>query len=233
MIYNFPTKEQKCEILRDAKALFSHGPIFSRTIQCLRPYICPFHQLIELIPVGASVLDVGCGSGIFLGLLMKRVGLRNALGFDSSKKAIELATIMQRYLPLEMAKNITFERRDANQSWSEGAFDVVCMIDVMHHVPPVAQREVFLQAVNHLAPGGLLLYKDMAERPLFFALANRLHDLIMARQWIYYAPITQIRSWGNESGLRIEEESQCRMLWYAHEWIVFKKPGTAFDFGVN
>lgn len=221
---NDSSSEEMREILRDTKALFSHGPFLSRTIQRLRPYICPFHRLLSVVPKGSSVLDVGCGSGIFLGLLMKRVGLRAALGFDFSKSAIELATIMRERLPAEMAKSISFERRNANQSWPGGTFDMVSMIDVMHHVPPAAQREVFLQAIDHVAPGGLLLYKDMANHPVPFALANRMHDLIMAHQWINYIPIALIKSWGAEAGLNVKQESQCRMIWYAHEWIVFQKP---------
>ena len=224
---NCSNSKENHEIIKDTKAIFSCGPLIPRTIQHLRPYICPFHSLLALVPKDSSVLDVGCGSGIFLGLLVKRVGLRAALGFDYSKAAIELATIMQKALPREMGKNINFECRNANQTWPEGTFDMVSMIDVMHHVPPEAQQDVFMQAVDHVAPGGLLLYKDMANKPAPFALANRLHDLIMAHQWIHYAPIAQVRSWGIEAGLQVEQESQCRMLWYAHEWIVLKKPITA------
>lgn len=221
---NDPSPVEMREILKDTKELFSHGPLLARTIQSVRPYICPFHQLLAVIPKDSSVLDVGCGSGIFLGLLMKRVGLRAGLGFDFSQSAIELATIMRENLPENMAKNISFERRNANQSWPSGIFDVVSMIDVIHHVSPTAQRAVFMQAVDHLAPGGLFLYKDMANRPASFAFTNRLHDLIMAHQWINYVPISLIKSWGIEAGLDIEQEAQCRMIWYAHEWIVFKKP---------
>lgn len=211
------------DILRDAKLLFSSGPLLSRMIQQLRPYICPFHELLAVVPKNSSVLDIGCGSGIFLGLLMKRVGLRSARGFDYSESAIESARLMLGNMPTELTKNIDFELRNANQSWPEGDFDVVSMIDVMHHVNPAAQRKVFLEAVDHVTPGGLLLYKDMADRPLVFALANMLHDLIMARQWINYVPISLIKKWAIEAGLDVVQESRCRMIWYAHEWIVFRK----------
>jgi 2-polyprenyl-3-methyl-5-hydroxy-6-metoxy-1,4-benzoquinol methylase len=214
------------EIVSDAKALFSHGPIFPRTVQRLGAYVCPFHELLALVPKGASVLDVGCGSGIFLGLLMKQVGPRLALGFDASQYAIGIAENMRQNLPQAAANKIAFERRDVNQSWPAGRFDVVSIIDVMHHVSSDVQSKLFLDALDHVAPGGLLLYKDMADRPVILALANWLHDLIMARQWIRYVPIARIRSWGIQSGLSVEKESQCRVLWYAHEWILFKKPET-------
>jgi ribosomal protein L11 methylase PrmA len=55
-----------------------------------RPYICPFHLLVDCIP-RASVLDVGCGAGLFV-LLMARLGrIRSAVGFDADDVAIRAA----------------------------------------------------------------------------------------------------------------------------------------------
>jgi 2-polyprenyl-3-methyl-5-hydroxy-6-metoxy-1,4-benzoquinol methylase len=39
---------------------------------------------MEQIPAGASVLDVGCGAGLFLLLLGQQGRIRDALGFDVS-----------------------------------------------------------------------------------------------------------------------------------------------------
>lgn len=222
MTSNHSGIEETREIIREVKELFSHGPFLMRTIQYLRPYICPFHLLLPLVPKGASVLDIGCGSGVFLGLLARRE-IRQGVGFDASAPAIELATIMRNNLPSEWMKNISFELLNTKQAWPQGVFDTVTMIDVMHHIPPSAQREVFLSAVDHVAPGGTFLYKDMAKKPAILALANRLHDLVMARQWIHYVPLLQIKAWGKEAGLHIQQESKFRMLWYAHEWVLFKK----------
>lgn len=212
------------QIVQDAKDLFTRGPRLARTIQHLRPYICPFHLLVEVVTPGASVLDVGCGSGLFLGLLMKRIGLRTAVGFDFSSTAIALAQGMRENLSAADRAALRFECRDAGDEWPEGYFDVVSMIDVMHHVPPQAQKAVFAKAVSRVAPGGVLLYKDMADTPAMLSLANQLHDLAMARQWINYAPLEDVRDWGREAGLELEKEAACRMLWYAHEWLVFRKP---------
>ena len=45
-----------------------------------------------------------------------------------------------------------------------GPFYVVTMIDFMHHIPPQNQYRAFCIATERVAHGGLLLYKDMAEK---------------------------------------------------------------------
>ena len=66
-----------------------------------------------------------------------------------------------------MVENITFEHSDANQTWPDGIFDVVSMIDVMPHFPTDAQR------------------------PVFFAPANRMHNLVMARRGLTTHQLTR------------------------------------------
>ena len=46
------------------------------------PNIRPFHRLVEFVPRGSSVLDVGCGAGLFILFLAKRGWILSAVGFD-------------------------------------------------------------------------------------------------------------------------------------------------------
>ena len=50
---------------RMAAGIYPEGPVLFRALQKYRPYICPFEALIEEVPEGASVLDIGCGSGVW------------------------------------------------------------------------------------------------------------------------------------------------------------------------
>jgi 2-polyprenyl-3-methyl-5-hydroxy-6-metoxy-1,4-benzoquinol methylase len=194
------------------------GSLFQRW----RPAICPFDALIEQVPRDSTVLDVGCGSGLFLGLLAGTGRLRSAMGFDSSAAAIGKAQQMQRRLP--EPGRLSFECRSAAAEWPAGSFDVVSIIDVMHHVPPQHQASVIRIAASRIKPGGVLLYKDMVRRPFWRAAMNRLHDLVLARQWIHYAPIEDVRRWVREAGLVITLEQQHDMLWYGHEMLVARRP---------
>lgn len=205
-----------------AKRLYGDGPVLLRCLQHWRPHICPFECMIRHVPAGSCVLDVGCGGGLFLGLLAHDGRLSRGIGFDVADKAISLARRMATGAGL--AERLDFRRLDVGESWPEGSFDVVSLIDVLHHVPPASQMACLTAAAAHVRPGGLLLYKDMARRPHWRALANRLHDLVMARQWIHYVPIGKVEAWASEAGLRTLHAESFQRLWYAHELRVFGKP---------
>jgi hypothetical protein len=55
-------------------------------MQALRPLICPFDELLDLVPIGARMLDAGCGAGLFLGLLADAGRLGEGYGFDTALK---------------------------------------------------------------------------------------------------------------------------------------------------
>lgn len=208
-----------------ARRLFTTGPVLKRLIQHYRPYICPFGQLVEQIPPGSTVLDAGCGGGLFLGLLASTGRIARGTGFDSSGPAIEIARRMAERLPAEQ-QVLTFHQLDAAAPWPNGPFDVVSIIDVMHHVPPRQHRELIQRAAERLGPGGTLLVKDIPPRPYWRACANRAHDLALARQWVHLPRPEDIRSWAEGEGLSLARSERINMLWYGHELMVFVKPGT-------
>lgn len=55
------------------------------------PDLLETNYLIKLIKKNKSVLDVGCGNGIFLERLKKKINFKSALGFDYSKQMINEA----------------------------------------------------------------------------------------------------------------------------------------------
>ena len=101
--------------------------------------------------------------------------------------------------------------------WPSARFDVVSLIDVMHHVEQSQRRVVFRQAVSCLRPRGLLIYKDISERPRWRFWANRLHDLIVAREWIDVLPIRQVEDWASADNLELKHTAYVERLWYGHD----------------
>ena len=212
------------ETLAIVQNLYADEPGVSGWIQRQRPKICPFHELLPLVPVHSRVLDVGCGSGLWAGLLAATNHAAYVHGFDASQKAIDVALRMQSRLPKEQQERLFFEYRSVTDGLPDEQFDVVTMIDVLHHIPPKHQEKAVLDVWSRVRQGGIFLYKDMASKPFWCGLMNRLHDLASAKEWIHYCPINRVENAVSLSGGgNLEKTASCRMLWYQHEWRTFVK----------
>jgi len=213
----------RAECLELAGRLYASAPRLRRTVQGLRPEICPFDVLVDAVPAGASVLDVGCGSGLFLGLLAASGRLGQGQGFDSDASAIAAAEAMRGGLPADQAARLEFRHQAVAAPWPDGRFDVVALIDVLHHVPLGERAGTITRAADRVAPGGLLLCKDIAPRPLWRAWANRLHDLVMARQWVSYTALDQVVAWAGDAGLVAVRRERMNRWWYGHDLAVLRR----------
>jgi ubiquinone/menaquinone biosynthesis C-methylase UbiE len=107
-----------------------------------------FIKLSEL-PVGARVVDLGCGSGTFTNLLQRR-GYRCS-GVDLSQKLIAIARAK--------FSDIEFLEGDIeNLPFADASFDGVLFSGVLHHFPDLSRcaAEVF----RILRPGGRFVAFD-------------------------------------------------------------------------
>lgn len=210
---------------RLARRLFTGGPLLARLLQHHRHRIAPVARCVELVPEGSDILDIGCGGGLFLALLAATGRIRSGRGIDSSAPAIAVAQeSVARIAELAPAAAVAFEHRAVEAGLPEGRFPVVSMIDVMHHIPPAFQRQAFDDALSRVAPGGVFLYKDMCDAPVWRAGMNRLHDLVMARQWIHYLPVERADEWARDAGFATEVAEERAMFWYGHEIRLYRRP---------
>ncbi len=143
---------------------------------------------------------------------------RTALEFRGGRVRAGLRTIN---VPISFSTARDFDE------WPTEVFDVVCLIDVVHHVAKACQQDFYRAAAARVQEGGLLLYKDMATHPWWCALGNRLHDLVLARQWIAYYPRDHACAALASAGMTLVYQDQWRKYWYAHEFAVFRKTGAA------
>ncbi|MVT76338.1 class I SAM-dependent methyltransferase [Bradyrhizobium cajani] len=186
-----------------------------------RPDICPPWPLYEHIPQGASVLDIGCGTGAHLVTLAALGQISIGHGADISSKAIAQAALAATNYP---QCDLTFQAIKSIDDVPQKQFDVTMMIDVMHHVPLKNRIATLAGCVKRLKPRGFFIYKDMADEPFFDAFLNRLHDLVIAREWIRYLPLEVAVEWAAHFDLQLIRSSQYRKLFYRHELLVFRKP---------
>lgn len=214
---------------------YSGAPPAQRAIQSWRPYICPYQPLIQEVTKvrPEHVLDVGCGRGALLQLLAHLEIISTGHGIEIDLPSVEdgkTAETKRQKLASNKTPIVRYEQRGPHELLNFSAeYDMVIIVDVLHHVP-VAEQEAFVKnAMKHVRPGGTLLYKDMARRPWWRATANRTHDLVMAKQWIHYLPLETVQGLLSDSGEAskpawdVLEPKRYNCLWYGHEMLVARR----------
>ena len=63
----------------------------------------------------------------------------------------------------------------------------------------------------------MLVYKDMCRSPWWRAQANRLQDLLIAREWINYVPVQTVEQWAAEDGMKVRVREEMNRFWCGHE----------------
>lgn len=153
------------EYFNTRAAYYFDNPVWDpergRNIENIASYQRALDRLQGLDLPGRSLLDVGCGLGIFLA--MARDAGWDVAGVDTSEYAVREAR--QRF-------NIPMTRTDtlADAGLPAGAFDVITLWDSLEHFrDPIAQmREVF----RLLKPGGVVLIDTPNAESLLRAVAD-------------------------------------------------------------
>jgi 2-polyprenyl-3-methyl-5-hydroxy-6-metoxy-1,4-benzoquinol methylase len=192
-----------------------------RALAALRPLIARIDRVVAVIPNHRRVLEIGCGTGLLLFLLHWRGLLREGVGLDINAAAIAGAQRVARAgnLPIE------FHRSTTLHDWPAEQFDVVLMVDVLHHVPRAWRRQTIEAALARVAAGGLFIYKDMCRRPVLRRLWNQLHDLLLAGQLVSVEPIERVLDWAKAAGfVSVTSERYVGAGLYGHELEVLRRP---------
>jgi 2-polyprenyl-3-methyl-5-hydroxy-6-metoxy-1,4-benzoquinol methylase len=117
-------------------------------------------RLLNYVPAGGRVLDVGCGHGRIAHLLNRERPGARYVGLDFSAEFVRLARQGAADLTEIVAQ---FEVADLLQpSWNGvlagQQFDTILILAVMHHIPGFQNRQTILQNLRgHLAPTGRLV----------------------------------------------------------------------------
>lgn len=204
-----------------ARRLYGDASPVARFMATHRATIAPVADVLNVVPAGSRVLDVGCGNGLLLNVLADAGRIGESEGVDISGAAVSIAVkAAGRLLP--DGRRPAFVARQPETLLPNGTFDVVLIVDVMHHVLPTVQDAFLHQVGQRVRPGGRLIYKDMCRRPHWRATINRLHDAIVARQIVRYYPVERVAPTLGPA-FSLIESSDRHILWYGHEMRVLER----------
>ena len=137
----------------------------------VRWLVCPFDRVLPLVPERGSLLDVGCGSGLWLTYLAQERPELDLHGVDPDARKLALAARSSAAGRMQL-------RQGSVEEVPTGAFDVVTILDVLCLVPDEVKTAMIRASVRALKPGGVIVLKDADTRPWWKYAPTALEELV-------------------------------------------------------
>lgn len=184
-----------------------------------RPMVCPFDDLLDIIPEQESVFDIGCGSGMFLSLVATYKNPEKVYGIEIDDKLIENAK--------KIFKNINvpseFKKYNGNTLPQEiNSYKYIVLIDVLHHIPKQNQFSFLKNIYDMMNEESILIIKDIDRKnPLHYW--NKIHDMIFSGEIGNEPNSLELQNELTNMGFKEITKSYRTMLLYPHFTLICQK----------
>jgi 2-polyprenyl-3-methyl-5-hydroxy-6-metoxy-1,4-benzoquinol methylase len=102
-------------------------------------------------------------------------------------------------------------------------FDLITMVDVLHHIPKNIQKNILEQIFRKMKPGSRFLLKDIdAGSSLVYF--NKLHDLVLSKEVGNEISFVDAGNTLESIGFKVLKAYKKRTFWYPHYFILLEKP---------
>jgi cyclopropane fatty-acyl-phospholipid synthase-like methyltransferase len=171
-------------------------------------------EIGQYLPASGVVLDIGCGFGLFSLYYAATAPGRFVRGLDLSARRIAMARRAARRLGLD---NVAYEQGDARDFKGDSEVNAAYMLDIVHHVPPATVPPLLAQLRRCLAPGGLLLVKDVDTHPAPKRWFTWTLDRLMApRTPVHYWSAAELTAAFEHAGFGVRRHLMVDLLPYPH-----------------
>ena len=171
-------------------------------------------EIGQYLPPEGRVLDLGCGFGLFSLFFASQGPGRHVTGVDRNGQRIASARTSASRLGLS---NVDYIEGDGLDWDSDVRFDAIYLLDMIHHLPKAGVPEFLGKLERLLAPGGVLVVKDIENRPfwkVWFTLA--LDRLMVGTEPIHYWAPAELSGHLEALGLQVVRHRMRDFLPYPH-----------------
>ncbi|MCX7619512.1 MAG: class I SAM-dependent methyltransferase [Acidimicrobiales bacterium] len=170
----------RSDIARRTLGLYADAPRADRFHVWFRWLTCPFPAVERQLPRRGTILEVGCGHGVFSCFAALASSGRRVTGVDIDCDKISMA-------------NAAVDRAGGSQPLAEfwclplaeldpdRRFDAVVIIDVLYLLSSDARTQLLAEAIRRLEPGGTLVVKEADRRPRWKAAVTVTQELVSTR----------------------------------------------------
>jgi SAM-dependent methyltransferase len=154
----------KFQALALVRRTYRAAPVATRAHVLGRVLSCPFPRVLDYLPRGGRLLDLGAGHGIFAHLALAR-GAREAVAVEPDTRKVFHAGSA----PGLRVVNGYHEA-------VRGHFDAVTVFDVLYRLPAAEWDPLLGWVRERLAPGGVFLLKEIDPEHRLKAFWNRAQE---------------------------------------------------------
>ena len=174
-------KPPRSEAAKRALGLWKKSARSARLHTTIRWWTAPFEALEAEVPRSGNILEVGCGHGVFATFLALSSASRSVVGVDIDTEKIELAQVsLQGLRPGEAT--VSFEHRESGEFLTIGSgWNAIVFADVLYLLAPEDRSRLLAQCVAALAPGGVLIVKEVDTKPRFKARIAQFQEFLATK----------------------------------------------------
>jgi len=134
-------------------------------------------EIEQYLPDRGTILDLGCGFGLFSLYIAARKPDAQVIGIDINAKRLNVARVAAQKLGIT---NVAYERGDLREWRPEQRIAGAYALDVFHHIPVASGDALLRDLFARLEPGGRFLLKDIDTQPRTMLWFTYILDLLMA-----------------------------------------------------
>jgi 2-polyprenyl-3-methyl-5-hydroxy-6-metoxy-1,4-benzoquinol methylase len=227
---------------RAALAAYRRTPFGTRLHATIRWWSAPFPAVEAELPAAGRVLEIGCGHGLFCTYAALANPSRTVHGVDIDAAKISVAAGVTAGLPgLQLSFDVA-----TSGAVAAGPWDAIVIIDMLYLLPAAEQRDLLAAAASQLAPGGVLLIKEMSASPRWKARWNAFQETLSvsilgiteragsgsgsspARSRFDFVGVDVLAGWLREQGLTPTGRRLDRRRLHPHQLLIGRRSDQAF-----
>ena len=171
-------------------------------------------ELVQYIPDGGRVIEVGCGFGLFTLLFASLRRESTFFAFDHDARRIARAKAAASRINLS---NVKFYCEDAASLEIEQGYDCGYVMDLVHHVGKRNAKSLLSKIYSALSEESVFIIKEVDSRPAYKRLFTRILDFAMSpHDDVYYWPEEEMKSMLRGIGWDVVSHAMVDFLPYPH-----------------
>lgn len=174
-------KRPRSAAARRTLALWREAPRSARIHTTIRWWTAPFEALEAQVPRSGNVLEVGCGHGVLTTFLALSAPERSVVGVDIDAGKITLAQQMLDQLRPDEPRPMIEHRASGDLPQADGGWDAIVFADVLYLLSPEDRARVLADCARSLAPGGVILIKEVDTVPRLKARLAQFQELLATK----------------------------------------------------